>query len=484
MFDDFFCSYAVEDDGDGDDDGGGGGSDPRADEGLCVLAAARSFGSGRAAATAVAGDGRLRAACEAKPLAWAAAVERMGAATDASERREYARAIGTLAQVVAYGDPMREAGVVDAMASWLRDDDEEVAIAAADAIRHLACASQGNRIRAREAGAIPRLVAMLGRVAELATGDACGGSSGEGLLGRLDASAVRAATAALRNLSFQNGPNRDEIRFSGGLAPLLQIVAQGDPPRPPPSGTPRREAAYRAAGALENLAADNEENAEAIVRAAVVPAMKELLLGTQAIDLSQRAAREGRKALFALMARHKARARAEAEAETAAAAAAAAATAACKARLLGEIEGRRSGGGGDEDGGGGDEGGGGGDEGGGGGGDEGGGDESAALTRRVGFGLVESQLGGLSREAGWAHAVVAFAAELDRVASARPGAAPAAVAPRAVPPPPPLLRLGGDAEGESKALRTAIYRVVARPPLGDLVQCRTDAEGNIAVTAR
>ena len=63
--------------------------------------------------------------------------------------------------------------------------------------------------------------------------------------------------------------------------------------------------------------------------------------------------------------------------------------------------------------------------------------------------------------------------------------AAAAVAPRAVPPPlPPLLRLGGDAEGEGKALRTAIYRVVARPPLGDLVQCRTDAEGNIAVTAR
>ena len=122
---------------------------------------------------------------------------------------------------------------------------------------------------------------------------------------------VTAATAALRNLSFQNGPNRDLIRFSGGLAPLIRIVAQGSPPVPPPRGAPQREAAYRAAGALENLSGDNPENAAAIVAAGVVPAMKELLVGLAAADLSQKAARKGREALFALMALDKARLAAE-----------------------------------------------------------------------------------------------------------------------------------------------------------------------------
>ena len=51
----------------------------------------------------------------------------------------------------------------------------------------------------------------------------------------------------------------------------------------------RREAAYRAAGALENLAADNDENAASIVEAGVVPAMKELLVGKGNVDLSQKA---------------------------------------------------------------------------------------------------------------------------------------------------------------------------------------------------
>ena len=107
---------------------------------------------------------------------------------------------------------------------------EEVRIAAAEAIRHLACANNGNRIAAREAGAIPLLVHMLGRVAAAAaapTSDLCA----------TDAAVTTAATAALRNLSFQNGPNRDMIRFSGGLIPLLRIVASGQPPTPPPPGT-------------------------------------------------------------------------------------------------------------------------------------------------------------------------------------------------------------------------------------------------------
>jgi hypothetical protein len=108
------------------------------------------------------------------------------------------------------------------------------------------------------------------------------------------ASVVTAAVAALRNLSFQNGANRDLIRDSGGLEPLLRIVASGprvagQPPAPPAaSDFKRREAAYRAAGALENLAADNEENAAAIVDAGVVPAMRELLIGVGRTALSNK----------------------------------------------------------------------------------------------------------------------------------------------------------------------------------------------------
>ena len=102
---------------------------------------------------------------------------------------------------------------------------------------------------------------------------------------------------SVRNLSLQNGANRELIRTLGGLAPLLRIVAQGAPPAPPPLGTPRREAAYRAAGALENLAADNGDNAAAIVEAGVVPAMKELLIGFGTADLSQKAVRKGRESL-------------------------------------------------------------------------------------------------------------------------------------------------------------------------------------------
>ena len=66
--------------------------------------------------------------------------------------------------------------------------------------------------------------------------------------------------------------SRDLICFSGGLEPLTRIVAQGLPPRPPPVGTRKGEAAYRAAGALENLSSDHSDNAQFIVAAGVVPA--------------------------------------------------------------------------------------------------------------------------------------------------------------------------------------------------------------------
>ena len=129
---------------------------------------------------------------------------------------------------------MREAGVVDAVVALLRaEGDGEAAVAAADALRHLACANDRNRDRARELGAIPLLVAQLRRVAGVAHAD----------MGEADVAAVTAATAALRNLSYQNAQNRDAIRAAGGLAPLLDLVATGDPPAPPPGGSRGREAA-------------------------------------------------------------------------------------------------------------------------------------------------------------------------------------------------------------------------------------------------
>ena len=277
-----------------------------------VATVAKRMGKGRKAASLVYGNGTSRVGIGPMNLDWRGTVERMTSPEcDTAERTELAKALGTLAQVQAHGDPMREAGVVDAVTALLRDPDDMVAIAAAEAIRHLACANRGNRIASRDGGAIPLLVAMLQRVADRS------GSDGE--MSCHDAAVVTASTAALRNLSFQNGENQDLIRFSGGLSPLIAIVAQGQPPVAPPSGTQRREAAYRAAGALENLAADNEENAGTIVAARVVPAMKELLIGRGHGDLSQKAARKGRQALFKLMTMDNAAAKARANQEAGAA---------------------------------------------------------------------------------------------------------------------------------------------------------------------
>ena len=231
MDDDFFSlDFGEEDEGEH--------LDGAADD---VLAAAKRYTSGNAVAQQVYGNGKLRRGSGALDLDWCACVEHMRAAPE-GQKATYAQAIGTFAQVQAHGDALRAAGAVEAATELLRvEHSEEVQIAAAEAIRHLACANNGNRIAASDAGAIPLLVQMLQRVA-----DASSEESSD--LSASDAAVVTAATAALRNLSFQNGPNRDEIRFSGGLAPLLRIVARGEPPVPPPSDTHRREAAYRAAG--------------------------------------------------------------------------------------------------------------------------------------------------------------------------------------------------------------------------------------------
>jgi hypothetical protein len=269
-----------------------------------VVAMARGFSSGRAAARIVSGNGKFQPGAGAdimQDLDFKLTCTRMlDAELDTADRLARTKAIGDLAQVLSNANALREAGAVTACVSLLEDPNAALANAAADAIRHLACASNPNRIAAREAGAIPKLVRILARVADMA--DLAVADD----LAREQVAAGTSATAALRNLAFQNGPNRDLICFAGGLEPLTRIVATGHPPRPPPIGTPRREAAYRAAGALENLSSDHDQNAAAIVKAGVVPAMVELLIGGGSAVLSQKAARKGREGLFALMAREKA----------------------------------------------------------------------------------------------------------------------------------------------------------------------------------
>ena len=137
-----------------------------------VLAAARMLGPN--AATIVKGNGTTRPGM--KPLLhldWASSVETIMSTTDQQLKIDHLKALGLLAQIPPHGDPMREAGVVrvvtDCLAEIETGGDKRVAIAAAEAMRHLACANQSNRIAGREAGAIPRLVAMLRSVADVAT---------------------------------------------------------------------------------------------------------------------------------------------------------------------------------------------------------------------------------------------------------------------------------------------------------------------------
>ena len=399
-----FFDFAAPASSSDDDDASGDPADARC--------AASRYSSGRAVARAVA---ETRA-----PLGvdFGACASALVSAPTISERANCARAVGALAQAQAHTDAMREAGVVDAVVALLRaEGDGEAAVAAADALRHLACANDRNRDRARELGAIPLLVAQLRRVAGVAHAD----------MGEADVAAVTAATAALRNLSYQNAQNRDAIRAAGGLAPLLDLVATGDPPAPPPGGSRGREAAYRAAAALENLASDHAENEATIVERGVVPAMKELLLGKVVEAVSQKAAKKGREEMLRLITlderRRKAREHAAAAEAAVSAASAAAAAARAKAVTLAAIEARGAGG------------------------------ESVAAAARAAALEASTALGGAQSELAaltsmeWASAVARYACV--------GGAAP---------PPFPT---------DEKEVRRAVFGVLQRPPLGDALACET-----------
>jgi len=461
-----------------------------------TVSLAKRLGGGRAAARAAHAGGAVVTSADLMPT-----VSRMlDAGVPATDRLSCIRAIAELAQVVANATPLREAGAVDACVQLL--DDAHFSNAAAEAIRHLACASNPNRTAAREAGAIPKLVAMLTRVANvveaaMSSADEAAERDGEAI------AAVTAATAALRNLSYQNGPNRDLISFEGGLLPLIRIVAHGTPPRPPPSTSYWREASYRAAGALENLSSDHIENANAIVESGVVPAMAELLIGlgtgSDAADerkkcLSQKAARTGRAALFKMISMERARhaqrreeekveavkaagAKAARGAEASAAvlmeltmktrsSSSAAATGAAGAAA--EAEDAVTVHGGD-------------------------GSIKQRLARRASMAMALSELvhlaSGCEDSLQWATEVMRFVEEVKRSQqqqqqqrccgdSCDGGGAATVVDEAAVIIRPPIALAAGHLD---KASRTAIHLMFQRPPLGEYCASRSDSEGRIVV---
>ena len=196
--------FALDDDDEDNDDGPSDSSD--------VLLVARRFKSGRSAAQLVYGDGTLNVGTGAMSLDWGKAVDRM-LSTGAPERVELARALGQMSRVASHADPMRVAGVVAAMAELLMHDaDDAVVVAAAEALGHLCCANAANRDAAAEAGVVPRLLQMLG-------GDL--GTEG-------GVTAVGAAAAALRNLTYQHDANQAALCAGGGMELLLRVVATGE----------------------------------------------------------------------------------------------------------------------------------------------------------------------------------------------------------------------------------------------------------------
>ena len=181
-----------------------------------VLIAARQFKSGRSAAQLVYGDGTLNVGTGPMALDWRGCVDSMLATSASDERVELARALGQMSRVASHADAMREAGVVAAMAELLmHDPSDAVVVAAAEALGHLCCANAANRDAAGEAGVVPRLLQMLG-------GD-LGTEHG--------VTAVGAAAAALRNLTYQHDGNQAALCAGGGMELLLRVVATGEPPR-------------------------------------------------------------------------------------------------------------------------------------------------------------------------------------------------------------------------------------------------------------
>lgn len=130
---------------------------------------------------------------------------------------------------------------------------------AARVVSNLSFGYPESRVAITEAGGIAPLVAMLAPGAEEA--------HGAGALGfRLNTEAAANAAGALGVLAASE-TSRDAIRQQGGIPPLVALLASGAD----------SEAAQEAAGALCNLAHNNDANRDAICAAGAIPRLVKLL---------------------------------------------------------------------------------------------------------------------------------------------------------------------------------------------------------------
>ena len=101
--------------------------------------------------------------------------------------------------------------------------------------------------------------------------------------------------------------------------------------------------------------------------------------------------------------------------------------------------------------------------------------------RQSALALAESELAGLTHSLGtsrWEQSVLAFAQRLERHGDAECDAANANGG---------SVNGGGQPEplttSDGKATRMAVGQILRRPPLGEVIDCRTDAEGRLVVVA-
>ena len=110
-----------------------------------------------------------------------------------------------------------------------------------------------------DAGALPGLVALLGRHCPTAPAPSGGGPPP-------GASVVRRAADAITNLAHENVVIKSRVRADGGIAPLVALLE-----------SPDAKVQRAAAGALRTLAFKNEENKNMIVEGGALPTLVQML---------------------------------------------------------------------------------------------------------------------------------------------------------------------------------------------------------------
>ena len=140
--------------------------------------------------------------------------------------------------------------IVEALVAEVCTADDASAARAASSLRELVCASKANRALAANAGTAEAMVALLARGADCA---------------------VQAA-GCLRNLSAGAGPGCAAVLQAGAVLPLASLVlADGD--------GATKDAAFRAAAALCNLAADGPDARNAVRATGCVDRLAQMLEG-------------------------------------------------------------------------------------------------------------------------------------------------------------------------------------------------------------